>query len=360
MARHSVENAAVRAKQSLLLAGLVLVAATASAQTLDIYFIDVEGGQATLIVTPAKESLLIDTGFAGTGTARPAAGDPREARDANRILAAARDAGVTQIDYLMITHFHGDHIGGVVELAQLLPIKTFVDHGDVLPQAEESLPGTMRYFEAYAAVRATGKHLTPAAGDRLPLRGVDVTVVSSAAAVLPKPLEGAGARNAACGASGLPAQEQNENPRSTGILLEHGEFRFLDVGDLSGPPLFRLACPNDMIGPVDVYLVAHHGGLDSAEPATFAAFKPRVSMLNNGATKGGAAETYKFLQQSTNRGDVWQLHRSNAAGADNFAHARIANLDETTAHWIKVAANADGSFEVTNARTGASQNYPAR
>ena len=345
-------------QRSLLVMGLML-GTTAAAQTLDIYFVDVEGGQATLIVTPTRETLLIDTGFAGSGTGAFVVGDLREARDANRILAAARDAGVNQIDYLVITHFHGDHIGGVVEVAQLLPIKTFVDHADVLPQAEQTLPGTMKYFEAYAAVRATGKHLTPAPGDRLPLRGVDVTVVSSGGAVLPKPLEGAGERNAACGPSGRPAQEPNENPRSTGILLEHGKFRFLDVGDLSGPPLFRLACPNDMIGPVDVYLIAHHGALDSAEPATFAAFQPRVSMLNNGATKGGAAETLEFLQRSTNRGDVWQLHRSNAAGDDNFADERIANLDENSAHWIKVAANADGSFGVTNARTGASQHYAA-
>ncbi|HLF10104.1 MAG TPA: MBL fold metallo-hydrolase [Gammaproteobacteria bacterium] len=340
-----------RPRSLLATAGLALVlTAATSAQTLDIYFVDVEGGQATLIVTPAKETFLIDTGYAGSGRGPAQAGDPRE----------ARDAGMTQIDYLMITHFHGDHDGGIVELSQLLPIKTFVDHGDVLPAAEQNVPGTKEYFNAYAAVRATGNHLEPKPGDRLPLKGVDVTVVSSAAVILSKALNDAGGRNAACGPSGLPAGDPNENPRSTGVLLQFGKFRFLDVGDLSGPPLFQLACPNDMIGPVDVYLVAHHGGSDAAEPATFAAFRPRVSILNNGATKGGAADMFTFLHQTEDRGDVWQLHRSNAAGSNNFAEERIANLAETTAHWIKITANDDGSFKVMNARTGAWQDYSAQ
>ena len=344
----------------LALVSTLVFCLDAAAKTLDIYFIDVEGGQSTLVVAPSGQSLLVDTGYAGDGKEAAKAGDPKLARDANRILAAALDAGIKRIDILMITHFHGDHDGGVVELSQLLPIRTFVDHGNLLAEAEETVPGSQEYFNAYAAVRATGKHLEPKPGDRLPLKGINASVVSSAQATLSKPLNGAGGSNAACGTSGLPATDRYENPRSTGVLVQFGKFRFLDLGDLSGPPLFALACPHDMIGPVDAYLVAHHGGADSAEPATFAAFKPRVAIMNNGASKGGALETYALLRQSRDVGDVWQLHRSNAAGKENFPDERVANLDESTAHWIKLSANRDGSFKITNGRTGDSKIYPVR
>src|SRR5262245_30441651 len=325
-------------------------------QTLDIYFIDVEGGQSTLIVSPAGESFLIDTGYAGDGTFQSKAGDPARARDAQRIAAAARDAGITRIDYLLITHFHADHDGGVVELAQLLPIGTFIDHGGVLPEAEARVAGTLDAFAAYAAVRAKGRHLEPTPGERLPLKGVTAVVVSAAGATLRQPLPGSGAANPACGPEAPPAQEPTENPRSTGVHLEFGRFRFLDVGDLSGAPLFALGCPRSLVGPVDIYLVAHHGGADAANPATFAAFKPRVAIVNNGAVKGGAPETFATLHNLSALEDVWQLHRSRNEGARNFTDDRIANLDETTAHWIKVRARDDGSFAVTDGRTGARQN----
>jgi beta-lactamase superfamily II metal-dependent hydrolase len=340
-----------------------------AARTLDIYFIDVEGGQSTLIVTPTGESLLVDTGFAADGTFRSKPGDPSRARDAQRIAAAARDAGVTRIDYLLITHFHADHDGGVVELAQLLPIRTFIDHGGVLPGAEERVAGTQDALAAYAAVRAKGRHLEPKPGDRLPLKGATAIVVSSAGSTIRQPLAGssrrsargaeaeAGAANATCGPQAPPAQEPTENPRSTGFRLQFGRFRFLDLGDLTGEPLFALACPRDLVGPVDVYLVAHHGGVDTADPATFAAFKPRIAVVNNGATKGGAPELFAALHKVPALEDVWQLHRSANDGAQNFADDRIANLDETTAHWIKLRASEDGSFVVTNGRTGQSKNY---
>ncbi len=344
---------------------LVVALAIASSQAaapkpLDIYFIDVEGGQATLIVTPAGESLLVDTGFPGNGTFDSKPGDPRQARDARRIVAAARDAGVTRIDYLLITHFHADHDGGVVELAQELPIGTFIDHGTVPPQAEENVPGTRAMFDAYAAVRAKGRHFEPTPGDRIPLKGVDATVVSAAERTIVQPLAGSGGLTPQCAATAPPAQEIHENPRSTGFRLQFGQFRFLDLGDLSGEPLYALACPANLVGPVDVYLVAHHGGADAADPATFAAFAPRIAVLNNGARKGGAPETFAALRRATGIADVWQLHRSEVRGSQNFADERIANLDETAAHWIKVSAKEDGSFTVTNGRTRATKSYAAR
>src|SRR5262249_26346508 len=158
----------------------------------------------------------------------------------------------------------------------------------------------------------------------------------------------------------LPAQESHENPRSTGVRLQFGAFTFLDVGDLTGPPLHALACPENMVGPVDVYLVAHHGGVDAADAATFAAFRPRVSIVNNGEVKGGAPEIFAALHASAHAGDVYQLHRSANRGAANFADDRIANLDTSTAHWIKVSAADDGTFAVTNGRTGATTRYGVR
>jgi competence protein ComEC len=328
--------------------------------TLEIYFIDVEGGQSTLVVTPDRHALLIDTGWAGNGSGF-SPGSPREARDANRILAAARDAGVARIDYLLITHFHIDHDGGVSELAQLMPIGVFIDHGSPSADAEKTSPETRDGFAAYAKVRsAASGHLEPRPGDRLPLEDVEATVVSSAGATLERPLPGAGERTALCQDQAPASRDPYENPRSTGVVIRYGKFRFLDLGDLSGEPLYRLACPKSMIGPVDVYLVAHHGGPDAADPATFAAFRPRVAIMNNGLTKGGARATYHTLHQVTGLEGVWQLHLSAEAGDENFAPPYVANLDESTAHWIKLIARQDGSFRVLNQRTGEWKEYLRR
>jgi competence protein ComEC len=333
---------------------------SAHAQSLEIYFIDVEGGQSTLVVTPTRESLLIDTGFAGNGEGYHP-GDPHQARDANRIVAAAHDAGIRKIDYLLITHFHDDHDGGVRELSQLLPIRTFVDHGAPSPDvASNTGVEQLDAFGVYASVRSGSPHLQPKPGERLPLRGLDVTVVSAAGSTLRNPLPHAGLSNDACQDHAAPARDPFENPRSTGVVIRYGKFRFLDLGDLSGQPLFDLVCPKDMIGPVDAYLVAHHGGPDVADRATFAAFRPRVAIMNNGTQKGGSLEVYQALHHVPGLEDVWQLHLSAAAADSNFAPTYAANLDEVTAHWIKLVANADGSFRVLNPRTGDSKLYPPR
>jgi competence protein ComEC len=337
--------------------GAVSLAVPASLQ---IYFIDVEGGQSTLIVTPDRHSFLIDTGWAGNGSGfNP--GDPHVARDANRVAAAAHDAGLKKIDYLYITHFHSDHDGGVKELSQLMPIGTFIDHG---APADGAMSGsdseTKRAFDAYTEARAKGRHLEPHPGDRLPLSDVEAIVVSSSGSTLAHPLPDAGAANPACQAQPIPAGDPFENPRSTGVVIRYGQFRFLDLGDLTGQPLFDLACPRDLVGPVDVYLVAHHGGPDASDPATFAAFKPRVAVMNNGLKKGGSLATYQALHHVAGLQDVWQLHVSGAAGDSNFSPQNIANLDESTSHWIKLEAKSDGSFRVFNQRTAEWKSYPVR
>jgi competence protein ComEC len=328
---------------SILTASLLSTAQ--AAQTLDIYFVDVEGGQSTLIVTPAGESLLIDTGYAGNN-----------GRDPRRILTAARDAGLRRIDYLLITHFHGDHNGGAPELSRLIPIGTFVDHDGLIDTTDA---GVVEPFNAYAAVRAKGRHIVARPGDRIPLKGVDVRVVSSGAATIVEPLRGVGERNLLCEPAPRPPGEAIENPRSTGIHLQFGQFRFVDLGDLSGQPLYSLFCPVNLLGPVDVYLVPHHGGADTASLDAFT-MRPRVAIMNNGAIKGGSSEGFATLHQAVaaqGLEDVWQVDKSSNARAKNFPDERIANLDGTTSHWIKIRASEDGKFTVTNARTGRTKTY---
>lgn len=329
-----------------------------AAKALQIYFIDVEGGQSTLVVTPEGQSLLIDTGFPGEGTFESHPGDPAKARDANRIVAAAKDAGIKKIDYLLVTHAHADHIGGVTELARLMPIGTFIDNGGPLPDAEK-VAGTLQAFKWYEAVAAKGRRLQPKPGDRLPLKGVTAVIVSGAGHILEKPLAGAGETNGACGPAAQPPQEPTENPRSLGVRLDYGKFSFFDPGDLTGTPLFGLACPKDLVGAVDVYLVAHHGGADAADPATFAAWRPRVAIANNGPFKGGTPNLLDAMRSVPGM-DGWQLHHSLLRGAQDMPAERVVNLDDTTSDWLKVTANADGSFTVTNGRTGVSKTYGPR
>lgn len=346
----------------LALATKLAIAAPAQSQSdsLKIYFIDVEGGQSTLIVSPSGRSFLIDTGYAGNGVGfKP--GDPAKARDANRIAKATRDAGVHRIDYLLITHFHDDHDGGVRELSQLMPIGTFVDHGAPSPHvAENTGIAQLDAFRVYESVRSGMPHWQPTPGDRLSVGDMEVTVVSSAGATLSKPLTRAESKTVGCPEQAPAAADPFENPRSTGVVVKFGSFRFLDVGDLSGKPLFDLVCPRSLVGDVDVYLVAHHGGGDIAYAATFEALHPRVSIMNNGLTKGGARGTYSALHEAKGPEAVWQLHRSESAGDQNFAPEQIANLDESTAFWLELQAKRDGSFEVFNPRLNLRQSYPAR
>jgi beta-lactamase superfamily II metal-dependent hydrolase len=328
-------------------------------ETLDIYFVDVEGGQATLIIMPDGETLLIDAGYPGQGKSDPTPGEANKARDAQRIAAAAADANISKIDYLLVSHFHRDHFGGAMELARLMPIGTILDHGTEVEKAR-SKPTALELILAYEKTREQHDYIMPSVGDRLPLKSAQITIVSSAGTILDKPLADAGGINSSCGKPEPAPGELSENSRSTGIFLRYGEFRFLDVGDLIGKPLSDLVCPVNRIGPVDVYLVPHHGGTGADDPATLAAFQPRVAILNNGAAKGGAAATFDVLHDTDGLEDVWQLHWSEVEDAENFSPDRIANLDTQTEHWLKLSAKSDGSFRILNPRTGEWRNYTAR
>ncbi len=317
-------------------------------KTLDIYFIDVEGGQSTLVVTPAGQSLLIDTGYPGFG-----------GRDPDRIMAAVRDARLTRIDYLLITHLHEDHNGGAAELRRRIPIGTFVDYGS----PTETAPEVVAAFTAYEEARQYGEHLVPKPGDRLPLRGVDVDVVSADGAVLTRPIEGDGPANPACAGVETGGPSRGENPRSIGVRVRYGVFRFLDLGDLVRNRLADLVCPNNLLGGIDVYLVTHHGNADASLPAMLDAIRPRIAIVNNGPWKGASPPAMALLHAFQGLEDVWQLHRTINDGAENFPDAYVANLtfgETDAAAWLKLSASDAGGFSVTNGRTGWTKNYAAR
>ena len=334
-----------------LLAALALslgLVQTGAVKALDIHFIDVEGGQSTLIVTPAGQSMLIDAGYASRNGV---------SRDADRIMAAVREANLDHIDYLLVTHFHADHVGGVPELVNRIPIRTFIDYGEPL--------GTDRMannpFKAYEPIRTQHPHIVPKPGDSLPIKGVEAEVVSAAGVLLAKPLPEGGRTNAiACASLEYQTEDGTENFRSIGVRFKFGAFRFLDLGDLSGNTLGKIVCPRNLIGDVSVYLVAHHGNYDSNVPAVLSAVRPRIAILNNGVTKGGAPEAFSTLRRQPGLEDLWQMHASKHPGADNSVDALIANVEgESDGNGLKLTATEDGSFTVLNKRTGFVKTYSA-
>jgi beta-lactamase superfamily II metal-dependent hydrolase len=327
---------------ALALSAGAMLAAT---KPMEVYFIDVEGGQATLIVSPSGQSMVIDTGWAGFNH-----------RDADRIAAAAAKSGVTQIDYLVVTHYHADHVGGVPQLAAKLPIRNFVDHGE---NFEAGKKASDDLYNAYIAVRDKGNHLVAKPGDRIPVKGLSVEVVSAASDVITRPLSGAGQPNPYCASTQPKAVDPSENARSIGMVIAYGRFRLLDLGDLTWNKEMALVCPDNRIGTVDVYLTTHHGLNLSGSPAMVNAIHPRVAIMNNGATKGGNPEAWQVVHDVPGLEGLWQLHTAELPGSHNTAEERIANLDSKSdaGNFIKLTAMSDGEFTVTNGRNGFSQTY---
>jgi competence protein ComEC len=337
---------------------LPLAAHAQQSKDLRVYFVDVEGGQSTLFVTPAGQSLLVDTGWAGT-------------RDPGRIVTVAKTAGLKQIDYLVLTHYHSDHAGGVVRLASLIPIRNFVDHGPI----QEQTLNVPKNYAAYLTIRSEGRHILAKPGDKIPVAGIDVQVISAAAETITKPLPGAGQENPSC-ADFKPKDQVaeplvgGENKASVGMVISLGKFRLADFGDLTWNKERDLACPRNLIGTVDVYVVSHHGQDTSSLPMLVHAMRPRVAIMDNGANKGGAVATFETLKSSPGLEDLWQLHLAEGAGDHNAPEQFIANLgkggtaqtgvpDEGPVNYIELTAHPDGSFSVMNSRNGFHKDYPA-
>ena len=310
---------------------------------LQIYLIDVEGGQATLVVGPSHESMLIDTGWPNFN-----------GRDAERIARAAKAAKIKQIDYVLITHYHRDHVGGVTQLAERMKIVTFVDHG---PNLEDS-DAAREDYAAYEKVVAKARRIMVRAGDGIPIKGLTVRVLTAAGEHIADPLPGAGEANMYCDSEPNAAPDPSENARSLGVLITYGKFRFIDLGDLTKKKELELACLNNLVGKVDLYLVTHHGLDQSNAKAIVWGLHPRVAVMNNGAHKGGSPEAWQTVHDSPGLEDLWQLHYSEDAGKEHNAEEKfIANSGGKDGNYIKVAAEPDGTFKVENSGNSFRKEY---
>lgn len=332
--------------------GLLLSASLLAAQNLDIYWIDAEGGAATLIVSPSGQSMLVDT-----------ANRTPDDRDAKRIFAATQKAGLKKIDILLTTHFHSDHMGAMAALAKMIPIERFMDHG---PSVELNRPNVAAAYKAYEELSA-GKRTILKAGDKIPLEGVDVEVIMSAGQAIDKPMVGeakqkAGQTNSACADFKVHPDEQDpDNDQSVGFVLQYGKFRFLDMGDLTWNFEQKLVCPANLIGKIDLYQTTHHGLDRSNSPQFVRAIQPTVAVMNNGPRKGGQVSVFETLRESPGLKDVWQVHLALAIPKEvNSDEKMIANLEpsaECKGNGIKASVDAKGAFTVTNERTGFRKTY---
>jgi beta-lactamase superfamily II metal-dependent hydrolase len=338
---------------SLAVLGLACLGASAPARRgLEIHWVDVEGGAATLVVTPAGESLLVDTGWPGP-------------RDAERIARAAEAAGVARIDHLVTTHWHRDHFGGVADLLKQLPVERFYDHG--FPGGEpRDVPPELK--QAYRDATG-GRSTLLRARDTISLRQAEAAPALSLRVVVADGLvagETAGAEQLReCdNPEHTPlGEDTSDNARSVGFVLSFGEFQFLDLGDLTWNVEHKLVCPRNQIGTIDVYQVTHHGADNSNNPALVRAVAPRVAVVNNGPRKGGKPAVYRTLERAPGLEAVFQVHRNvETSTADNAAPEHVANDEEACAgHAIVLRVEPDArSYVVEVPSKGTKRSFKTR
>jgi competence protein ComEC len=345
--------------------------AAAKDDALQMVSIDVEGGGGTLFVTPDGKSLLIDT---GNPEVSRATGDHPSSE---RIVAAAHALGVKKIDTLLITHYHGDHIGGFEGLLARIPIGTVIDHGENRETTASTQPGspqidmknpppgsTAAGYQHYVQLIGTRRHIVAKPGDVFHIGGMTVTIVAADAQMIAKPLPGAGADNASC--AGMEAMAGNggeENARSTSAVISYGKVKIAAFGDLTWDREKDLFCPVDKIGKVDIYLATHHGTALSGSPAAVNALAPVVTIMGNSARKGADATRMKTIQASPRIQGVWQLHTTTVSPDVNVDSAMIANpgTDQSKEkfHALRLRIRKNGEITVINERNGFNKTYQA-
>ncbi len=367
----------------VLATGLPQARQARSSKTLDIYVVDVEGGNATLFVAPSGESVLIDAGNGGAAARR----------DSDRIMAAAKDAGISEIGSLITTHWHGDHFGGMAELATRIPIRRFIDHG---PNTEPAQAADEFLQKTYPTLYGKSEHIVARPGDKVPIAGVDWRIVTTGGGTISTPVtreRSAGQPNPFC--SGFKPQELNpvsgqpsgntEDVQSVGSYVAFGRFRAVHLGDLSWNREFDLMCPINRLGTIDLLVASRHGQPSANSEVLVHAVRPRAIIINNGTRKGGQPAAMRILRSAPGLGDIWQLHFSLLSGQEFAAPEKfIANefdeqpaklpaaplvvppgatglppppAHEGKAYWIRVSAQTNGEFTVTNSRNGFRKTY---
>jgi len=355
-----------------LTVSLAASAASAAEKPLRVIMIDVEGGAATLFVTPEGRSLLVDTGWpAGMGGPPPAPGaapTPPGRSSADVIVAAAHNAGVRKIDYLMISHYHLDHIGGAVELLGKIPVGTIVDHGENREPAPADRPPspnqTDKQYARYVAAIAGMPRLGVKAGDTFKVGSLNIDIVAADRQVIDRPLSGDGASTPGCDAIGDKAGiGGEENARSIGFVASYGKARILNLADLTWDVEKQLVCPVNQIGPIDLLVVSHHGSDLSNTPTLLTATAPRVALVGNGARKGGDKPVLDRLKAAPSQPAVWQVHHATRSAEANTAERQIANLvegPEDRNYLLHAEIDQAGAITVVNDRNGARETYKAR
>jgi beta-lactamase superfamily II metal-dependent hydrolase len=342
------------------------------ANTLDVYVVDVEGGKSMLVVTPSGQAVLVDAGWAGLNNEKWVVTQPDD-RDTDRIVEVVKLAKLKQIDYFVVTHYDGDHVGNVPRVVAKLPVPVlnFVDHGEPLTQNKAALNEYQAYLDTINKAKA--KRISVQPGDRIPMKELGIVVVTSAGKVVGSPLPGAGAANPLCAGLTPGKPGRGENPASVGLLYTFGNFRMIDFADATKDLEYDLMCPNNPVGTVDLLMVSHHGFDASNSPQLIHALHPRVAIMNNGAKKFATPPAFQVIKSSPGLDDLWQMHYALDAGVeDNAPENLIANPGKEPdpkcfggvlgdqGKWIKVSAQSDGTFTVVNSRNNHSKTYKSR